>query len=233
MTTLSRAGALSLTASAPLFVLGVAIHPHAPEAHTMADVLYVQSGQSDWWPAHLCLLAGEALFAAFLVSLSRAAGLPGPLARALRVLVPVAWAGVVGMVMHLLLPLGRPSVADSSSGWDFWVKDVAETMDAVYAFCVALVAWQLYRNRVADSRLLALLGIVGATWFGLFSLGIPLTGLLWTADDVQSLIPAAPVVGVLLTAAWMIGMGVVALRQQSSDGLAAVGSASPSARTRR
>jgi hypothetical protein len=233
MTRLSRPAALSLTASAPLLILGVAIHPHAPEAHTMPDVLYVQSGQSAWWPAHVFLLAGELLFAVFLVSLSRAPGLPVPLARALRVLLPVVWACVAAMVIHLLLPLGRDSVADSAHGWDFWVKDVAETMDAVYALCLAAVAWLLYRNRVADSRPLALVGVVGATWFGLFSLGIPLTGVVWTADDFHTLIPGVPAVGVLLTATWAIGTGLIALRHERSDNRGAQGVAPSRAQARR
>jgi hypothetical protein len=214
MNTIKRSTAVCLLAVGPLIFVGGAIHPHAPDAHTMPQVLWVQTGQAIWWPAHVCLLAGETLFAVFLLKLSRTGGVPNPLSSALRILVPVAWACVVGMGMHLLLPIGRDSVVDSRYGWDFWVKDIGETVDAIWAMSVGVVAWVLYRNHVLTSRWLVAVGVAAGTCLGAFSLAIPLTGALWTADAFQPLLPAVPLIATLLTAGWATGAGVILLRRK-------------------
>lgn len=217
MTTINRTTALMLVAVGPLAVAGGAIHPHAPDAQTMAAVAYVQTGQVTWWPSHVCLLAAEALFAAFLVRLSRENGLSPRTAHLLRVLVPLAWLAVGAMVVHLLLPLGRDSVAGGHLGWAFWVKDVVEGLDAVFAGCMVLVAWALWRDGIVSSRILGLLGMAGGTVFLVFSLGIPLTPTLISMDVAHALIPAVPVVGVLASASWAIGSGVRLARRDQAD----------------
>lgn len=208
MTAIDRTTALMLASVGPLIVVGGAIHPHAPDAQTMAEVAYVQTGQAIWWPAHVCLFAAEVLFATFLLRLARTRGLPPRLARLLPVMVPLAWLSATAMAVHLLLPVGRDSVADAHQGWAFWVKDVVEGFDAVFAGCLVVLAWALWREGVVSSRVLGLLGMAGGTVVALFSLAIPLTPALVPMALAHALIPAVPVVGVLATASWAVGSGV-------------------------
>ncbi|MGA7271671.1 MAG: hypothetical protein WB239_11410, partial [Acidimicrobiia bacterium] len=189
--------------------------PHAPEARTMAEVLYVQTGPFAWWPAHLFLLTSYVLFAVFVVGVSRVDRLPRPLTRVMRVVLPLAWVCVVAMVVHLLLPLGRDTVANSDHGWILWAKNSAETADAVWALCVAAVAWSLYRAGIGGNRFLGLLGTAGALGFGLFSLVIPLTGFMFPMSFTRLLIPLMPVISVLLTASWAIGTGLILASRHS------------------
>jgi hypothetical protein len=216
MTAIGRTTGLMLACVGPLLILGGAIHPHAPDAQTMAEVAYVQTGQALWWPAHVCLFAAEALFAAFLLRLARIGGLPVRLARLLRVLVPLAWLSVTAMAVHLLLPLGRDSVADAHQGWAFWVKDAVEGLDAVLAVCILLLAWALRREGIVSSRILGLLGMAGGMVTAVFSVGVPLTPALVPMDVAHALIPAVPIVGVLATASWTIGTGFHLVRQDST-----------------
>jgi hypothetical protein len=114
------------------------------------------------------------------------------------------------MVVHLLLPLGRDSVANSNEGWAFWAKDVAESADAVWALVVAAVGWSLGRTGIVGNRLLASLGIAGGLGFAAFSTAVPLTGILLPMDLTRTLVPAAPVFGILIVT-WTLGAGVMAL----------------------
>jgi len=212
MTRITKGAALSLAACGPVLLSGVAIHPHAPNAQNMAQVLYIQTEAAEWWPAHALLLTGYVLFAAFLVGASRVTGLPSPLRRVLLVTLPVAWVCVAAMVAHLLLPLGRDSVANSTSGWIMWVKGTAESMDGVWALCVVAIAWSLARASLAGGWLVGSLGMVGGILVAAFSFAIPLTGVLISVDTMKSLIPAFPMSGALLSTAWAVATGVALAR---------------------
>ena len=114
------------------------------------------------------------------------------------------------MVIHLLLPLGRDSVANSQEGWAFWAKDLAESADAVWALVVAAVAWSLGRAGIIGNRLTALLGLAGGLGFAAFSLAVPLTGVLLPMDFTRTLVPVVPIFGILI-ATWTLAAGAMAL----------------------
>ncbi len=173
----------------------------------MAQVAYTQTGQADWWPAHLFLLSSYVLFAVFVFSISRFDGLPPGPARVLDFVRPIAVLCVVAMTVHLLLPLGRASVAHSRHGWALWVKDVVESVDAVWALSVATVAWLLGRAGT-DHRISALLGIVGGIGFALFSGLVPLTDVVVSMQFTRSLVRVVPVFGLLIVA-WTVVTGSV------------------------
>lgn len=207
-----RRAAVSLRATGVLFLVGVILHPHAPNAHTMAQVAYTQTGQADWWPAHLFLLSSYVLFAVFVFSMSRFDGLPPAAPRVLSFARPIAVLCVVAMLVHLLLPLGRASVAHSHHGWALWVKDVVESVDALWALAVAAVAWLLGRIGTADHRISALLGVVGGIGFALFSALVPLTDVVVSMQLTRSLLHVVPVFG-LLVVAWALVAGSVGFLQ--------------------
>jgi hypothetical protein len=207
---ISKVTAFSLMATGPLLIVGAIIHPHAPDAQSMAEVAYIQTGQAAWWPAHIFLVLSYVAFTAFLFGVSRVDGLPDPVVRVLNIARPLACLCVAAMVVHLLLPLGRDSVANSNEGWAFWAKDLAESADAVWALVVAAVAWSLGRAGIVGNRLTASLGLVGGLGFAAFSIAVPLTGVLLPIDLTRTLVPAAPVFGIL-SAAWMLGAGARAL----------------------
>jgi hypothetical protein len=207
---ISKVTAFSLMATGPLLIVGAIIHPHAPDAQSMAEVAYIQTGQAAWWPAHIFLVLSYVAFTAFLFGVSRVDGLPDPVVRVLNIARPLACLCVAAMVVHLLLPLGRDSVANSNEGWAFWAKDLAESADAVWALVVAAVAWSLGRAGIVGNRLTASLGLVGGLGFAAFSIAVPLTGVLLPIDLTRTLVPAAPVFGIL-SAAWMLGAGAMAL----------------------
>jgi hypothetical protein len=60
------------------------------------------------------------------------------------------------------------------------------------------------------NRLIASLGLAGALGFAVFSIGVPLTGVLLPMDLVRGLVPLAPVAGILIVS-WTVGAGVMAL----------------------
>lgn len=192
--------AVLLTATGPLFLAGVIIHPHAPHAHDMAQVAYTQTGQVDWWPAHLFLLSSYVLFAVVVFSISRLDDLPSHVRRVLNLTRPIAAFCVLAMFVHLLLPLGRDSVANSNHGWAFWAKDVVESMDGLWALCVAAVAWSLGRAGVVGQGITPLLGVVGGIGFALFSALVPLTGVVVSMQLTRSLLHVLPVFGLLIVA---------------------------------
>jgi hypothetical protein len=210
---ITRRTALLLVATGPLFLVGAILHPHAPDAEDMAQVAYVQTGQFVWWPAHLMLLDSYVLFALFVFNLSRLGGLPSRARRVVKYARPVAGLCVLAMLIHLLLPLGRDSVANSHEGWALWVKDVAESADAVWALCLAVVAWTLGRTRILGNRLTALLGLAGGLGFALFSLFVPLTGVVVSMQFTRSLLHGVPVFAVLI-AAWTVVAGVSVLSKR-------------------
>ncbi len=207
---ITKVTAFSLMVTGPLLIVGAIIHPHAPDAQNMAEVAYTQTGQAAWWPAHVFLVLSYVAFAAFLFGVSRIDGLPYQVVRVLHIALPLACLCVAAMVVHLLLPLGRESVANSQEGWAFWAKDVAESADAVWALVVAAVAWSLGRAGIVGNRLTASLGLAGALGFAVFSIGVPLTGILLPMDLVRGLVPLAPVSGILIVS-WTVGAGVMAL----------------------
>ena len=198
--------AVSLTAAGSLFLAGVIIHPHAPNAQDMAQVAYTQTGQIDWWPAHLLLLSSYVMFAVALFSISRL-GLPSPARKVMAFARPVALFCVVAMLVHLLLPLGRDSVANSHHGWAFWAKDFVESVDGVWALCVAAVAWSLGRAGIIGHGIPALLGLVGGIGFAFFSFLVPLTGVVVSMQFTRSLLHVVPVFGLLIVA-WAVVAGV-------------------------
>lgn len=205
--------ALSLIGTGLLFLAGVSLHPHAPNAHNMAQVAYLQTGRSNWWPAHVLLLASYLLFVAFLVSVSRAGGISFAVQRVLKLVLPIAVVCVVAMTIHLFLPLGRDSVANSHRGWAFWTKDAVESVDGLWALCVATVAWTLGRARIVGNRLTALLGASGGGGFAVFSIFVPLTGVVVSMDFMRRvLLPVVPMFGMLLVA-WAVAAGISALSQ--------------------
>jgi len=195
-----------LTATGPLFLAGVVLHPHAPDAHSMAQVAYTQTGEVEWWPAHLLLLASYVAFAAFLFGISRLDGLAASARQVLDVARPVAAFCVLAMLVHLMLPLGRESVASSHQGWALWTKDAAETADGLWAVCVAAVAWALGRAGLAGNRITAALGVVGGLGFALFSFLVPLTGVVVSMDFTRSLVTVVPAFGLLIVA-WAVFAG--------------------------
>jgi hypothetical protein len=207
---ITKVTAFSLMVTGPLLIVGAIIHPHAPDAQNMAEVAYTQTGQAAWWPAHVFLVLSYVAFAAFLFGVSRSDGLPYEVVRVLHIALPLACLCVAAMVVHLLLPLGRDSVANSNEGWAFWAKDVVESADAVWAVVVAAVAWSLGRAGIVGNRLIASLGLAGALGFAVFSIGVPLTGVLLPMDLVRGLVPLAPVAGILIVS-WTVGAGVMAL----------------------
>jgi len=162
---ITKRAALLLTATGPTLLVGLILHPHAPMADSMAEVAYTQTGQADWWPAHVLLVSSYVLFALFLSTLRRLPALSSPAQRVLKLAVPLAWFCVLAMFIHLLLPLGRESVANSQRGWAFWVKDVVESVDGVWALCVVVVAWTLGRAGIVGNLLTALLGVAGGSRF--------------------------------------------------------------------
>jgi hypothetical protein len=204
--------ALALIAAGVLFLAGVIVHPHAPGAHDMAEVAYTQTGQGRWWPAHLFLLASYVLFAVVLVRISRLDDLPTLARQVLRLAQPIAAFCVLAMLVHLLLPLGRDSVAHSRHGWAFWTKDVVESVDGLWALCVAAVAWSLNRARILGPSFTALLGVVGGLGFALFSVLVPLTGVVVSMEFTRSLLHVVPIFGLLIVA-WATITGGVALAQ--------------------
>jgi hypothetical protein len=207
---ISKVTAFSLMATGPLLIVGAIIHPHAPDAQSMAEVAYIQTGQAAWWPAHILLVLSYVAFTAFLFGVSRVDGLPDSVVRVLNIARPLACLCVAAMVVHLLLPIGRDSVANSNEGWAFWAKDIAESADAVWALVVAAVAWSLGRAGIVGNRLTASLGLAGALGFAAFSIGVPLTGVLLPMDLTRTLVPLAPVSGILIVS-WTVGAGVMAL----------------------
>lgn len=211
---IGRGPALSLTASGLLFLAGAIVHPHAPQARSMAEVAYTQTGEVAWWPAHLLLLAGYAVFAAFLIGVSRSQGLPTGARAVLRVAVPIACFCVLAMFIHLVLPLGRHSVADSHRGWALWAKDFVELADGLWALCVASVAWGLGRTRLVGNAYVASLGVAGGVGFALFSIFVPLTDVVVSMQFTRSLLQVVPVAAILI-AAWTLAAGVAALTQRT------------------
>jgi hypothetical protein len=207
-----RSAAIALTATGPLLLLGAAIHPHAPDAQSMAEVLYTQAGQALWWPAHVSLLAAYVAFAVFLRGASRSR-LPAGASRVARIALPIAFVCVFAMVVHLLLPIGRGSVADGQEGWVMWAKGFGESFDAVWALVMAVVAWSFGRAGVVGNRAVALVGMVGALGFGIFSAAIPLTGVVVPLSVMHSLVPIAPVPGLLMVV-WTVAAGLPAALQR-------------------
>ncbi len=205
----TKVTALALMATGPLLMVGAIIHPHAPDASNMAEVAYTQTGQTAWWPAHVFLLLGYVAFAIFLLGVSRIDGLPYPVVRVLNIAVPLASLCVVAMVVHLLLPLGRDSVANSNQGWAFWVKDVAESADAVWGLVFAAVAWSLGRTGIVGNRVTAWLGLAGGAGLAAFSIAVPLTGNLLPMDLTRALVTAVPMFGILMLTS-SLGAGIMA-----------------------
>lgn len=210
---IGRVASLSLSASGLLFLVGAIIHPHAPQANDMAQLAYIQTGQAAWWPAHVLLLGSYVLFAAFLIGLSRSAFLTSAATEVLRFALPLACFCVLAMLIHLLLPFGRDSVADSQRGWALWAKDFAETADGLWALCVAAVAWRLGRARIVGNTPIALLGLAGGIGFALFSISVPLTDVVVSMQFTRSLLQVVPVTGILI-AAWALVAGVSALSRR-------------------
>jgi hypothetical protein len=211
-TRIPKRAAVLLTATGPLFLAGVVIHPHAPDAQNMAQVAYTQTGQGDWWPAHVLLLASYVAFAIVLFSLSRLDALPAAPRRALELARPIAVVCILAMLVHLVLPLGRDSVANSHHGWAFWTKDVVESLDGVWALCVAGVAWSLGRARILGRGITTLLGVVGGIGFALFSFIVPLTDVVVSMQLTRSLLHVVPIFGLLIVA-WATVAGSVGLTQ--------------------
>lgn len=203
---ITKRAALLLTATGPALLIGLILHPHAPKAGSMAEVAYTQTGQADWWPAHLLLVSSYVLFALFLSTIRRLPALSSPAHSVLKLAVPVAWFCVLAMLIHLLLPLGRESVANSNRGWAFWVKDVVESVDGVWALCVVAVAWTLGRAGIVGNRLTALLGVAGGAGFALFSFLIPLTGTVVSMQFTRTVVDIVPVFGILIVA-WAVVAG--------------------------
>ena len=204
--------AMLLAATGPLFLAGVIIHPHAPNAKNMAQVAYAQTGQVDWWPAHLLLLSSYVVFAVALFSISRLGGSPAAARQALNLARLVAAFCVLAMLVHLLLPLGRASVANSHHGWAFWVKDFVETVDGVWALCAASVAWSLDRAGFVGQRIATVFGVVGGIGFALFSFLVPLTGVVVSMQITRSLLHVVPVFGLLIVA-WATVAGAIGFAQ--------------------
>lgn len=212
-TRLNRRTALALAATGPLFLAGLVLHPHAPHASNMAQVAYAQTGQVSWWPAHLFLLSCYVLFAHVLFRLSRLGELPPPVQQVLNVARLVAAACVLAMLVHLLLPLGRDGVADSRHGWAFWLKDVVESLDAVWALNAAAVAWTLGRAGIIGQGVSALLGAAGGIGFAFFSFLVPLTGVVVPMGFTRSVLHVLPVFGLLMVA-WATTAGLTAFAQR-------------------
>lgn len=209
----SRLSGLVLMASGLVMFAGLALHPHDPNATNMAEVAYVQTGQVRWWPAHVLLLTGYVLFVVFLVQMSSLTGLPASARRVLKVALPIAYFGVLAMLVHLLLGFGHDSLANSHKSWAFWLKDVVETYDGVWAVSLAVVAWVLGRAGILGNRLIGLLGLLGGIGVALFSFAIPLTGPIIPVTSFGPLVPKiAPAFGLLLVA-WTVTGGVYALRK--------------------
>ncbi len=207
--TAKRAGRW-LVATGLFLLAGLVLHPHDPNAKDMAEVAYVQTGQATWWPAHALLLSSYVLFMVFLVKISRLDVLPPSAQRVLRFALPIAGFSVLAMLTHLLLPLARDSVANSHQGWAFWVKDVVESVDGLWAMCVVAVAWTLGRAAIVGNQYTAWLGMVGGIGFAAFSLAIPLTGPVISVETMASLVPKiVPVFGVLLVS-WTVAAGLLA-----------------------
>lgn len=202
--------ALSLAASGLLFLIGAIIHPHAPQARDMAEVAYTQTGQVAWWPAHVLLLASYVLFAAFLTSMWRRREPLSAPRGVLKFVLPIAYFGVLAMLIHLFLPLGRDSVANSHFGWALWAKDFAESADGLWALGVAATAWGLGRAGVVGNTALGLVGLAGGVGFALFSIFVPLTGVVVSMQFTRSLLQLVPVAGILI-ASWALVAGLTAL----------------------
>ena len=200
-----KRAAAALTATGTLFLAGVIIHPHAPNAQDMAQVAYTQTGQIDWWPAHLLLLSSYVMFAVAVFSISRLR-LASPARQVMDFARPVALFCVLAMLVHLLLPLGRDSVANSHHGWAFWAKDFVESVDGVWALCVAAVAWSLGRAGVMGHGITALSGLVGGIGFAFFSFLVPLTGVVVSMQFTRSLLHVVPVFGLLIVV-WAVVAG--------------------------
>lgn len=211
--TIGRGAALSLSASGLLFLVGAFVHPHAPQARNMAEVAYTQTGEIAWWPAHLLLLASYGLFAAFLFSMSRLGELPTAARQVVKYALPIACFGVLAMLLHLVLPVGRESVADSHRGWALWAKDFVELADGVWAGSVAAVAWRLGRAGIAGNTFIGLLGLAGGLGFAVFSVFVPLTGIVVSLQFTRFLLLFIPVAAILI-AVWALVAGGSALFQR-------------------
>jgi hypothetical protein len=203
----AKPAARSLIGTGVLLLAGVILHPHAPDAHNMAQVAYSQTGETAWWPAHLLLVSNYVLFLRFLVQVSRTDGLPTSTQRVLKVALPIAVICILAMIVHLLLPLGHDSVANSHHGWAFWAKDVVESIDGLWAVCVATVAWTLGRTGAIGGRFTAVLGVAGGIGFALFSILIPLTGVVVSLRFTRLLLPVVPGFAILMVA-WAVVTGI-------------------------
>jgi hypothetical protein len=207
---LTRRTALALAATGPLFLAGLVLHPHAPHASNMTQVAYTQTGQAVWWPAHLFLLSCYVLFALVLFRIARLSELPPSARRVLTVARLIAAVCVLAMLIHLLLPLGRDSVAHSRHGWAFWLKDAVESLDAMWALSAAGVAWALGRAGIVGQGIPALLGVAGGIGFAFFSFLVPLTGFVVPMSFTRSVLHLLPVFGLLMVA-WATVGGLTAV----------------------
>ena len=206
---IAKRTAVSLIATGPLFLAGVILHPHAPDAQDMAQLAYLQTGQPSWWPAHVLLLSSYLAFAVALFSIPHIDRFPPSARRGMDLARRIAVFCVLTMAVHLLLPLGRDSVANSHRGWAFWTKDVVEAVDGVWALSVATVAWSLARAGIAGHWITALLGVVGGIGFAVFSFFVPLTGVVVSMQFTRSLLHVVPVFGLLIVAWTLVAGGFV------------------------
>lgn len=188
----SRIAYIVLAVGGALFIAGGPLHPSDDGHGNKVEQLHEALVQSTWVPSHLLLLGGFIGFAVGALTLRKRA--PKAL---MRVVVPVAIIGVIGMAAHTLQFLNADNLAAGDPNAIYYIQVLAETVvNAAWAVAFALLALIGGFTRSVGNVFTGILGSIGGAAFALASATIAFV------DTFDPLFPVSVLLGL-----WAITIG--------------------------
>jgi hypothetical protein len=207
-TTSTRSPALLRTAGIFLILAGITfflygpLHPGDSGEGSKVDALIEMLENPRWMPAHLFGLTSYACFAAAVAAIRKGIALVPMMRRVTSVVFAIGAAGTVAMLPHALAFAGADAIR--AGGEDaFWYQLMTwneSIVNAVWALSMAALIAAGGLTRTIGSRLIALLGLVGALAYALALATVPFI------DTFDALFPVSG-----LLAVWAVIAGSMLL----------------------
>jgi hypothetical protein len=202
---------LDRTGSALLIVGGIAffvygpLHPAGDSHGDKTEQLHSMLVDAMWYPAHVVGLLAFAAVAAGLLKIGRSTSLPGPVARATRIVGLISVAMTLGQVVHMFAASQASGIADGGTTPLVALFMGVETLvNPVWALAIAALAVIGGLSRTVGNRIVMPLGLIGGLAFALANATIAFT------DTFDALFPVAGLIGI-----WVIAVGVIGLVRRS------------------
>lgn len=198
---LDRRGSLLLVLGGVAFFAYGPLHPKGSDRGDKTMQLHSMLVDDMWYPSHAVGLLAFGAFAAGLLMIAHAGGLPAGVARATRVVGVLSVVMTLGQLVHTLAATQAPHLETGGMTPMLGLFVGVETvLNPVWALGIAVLAVVGGVGRTLGNRLVLAVGLLGGLAFALANATIAFT------DVFDPLFPVAGLIGI-----WAVAVGVIAL----------------------